>query len=95
MKVNGNKPPEHQNIGQGPQKIARQEGKEEIARKGKAQPMDRIDISQKAKEIMRLKAAINELPEVREDKVKALKDQIQAGTYSIDARKIAEKMLGE
>jgi negative regulator of flagellin synthesis FlgM len=95
MKVNGHNPPEHQNISQGPQRVARAEGKEEVAQAAKPQSTDRIEISQKAKEVMRLKELIRELPEVREDRVAALQQAIQTGNYKVDALNVAKKMLGE
>jgi negative regulator of flagellin synthesis FlgM len=95
MKVNGHNPPEHQSIAQGPQRVTRAEGREEAAQAGKPQSADRIEISQTAKEIMQLKGFMQELPEVREDKVAALQQAIETGNYKIDARNIARKMLGE
>ncbi len=50
---------------------------------------ERADAQQKALEIAR------NTPDVREDRVKALKAQIDAGTYQIDSGKIADGMLRE
>ena len=42
-----------------------------------------------------LKALINELPDIRTDKVEQLKKAIDTGFYNIDSYKVAEKMLEE
>jgi negative regulator of flagellin synthesis FlgM len=56
---------------------------------------DKISLSGKAKEINELKRLINDLPDMRSDRVDALKKAIDAGNYNIDSRKIAEKILEE
>ncbi|MBI5057032.1 MAG: flagellar biosynthesis anti-sigma factor FlgM [Nitrospirae bacterium] len=56
---------------------------------------DKISLSGKSKEIGDLKAAIDQLPDVRTEKVDALKQALDTGTYNIDARKIAQKILEE
>jgi negative regulator of flagellin synthesis FlgM len=56
---------------------------------------DKISLSGKAKEINELKRFINDLPEIRSDRVDALKKAIDSGDYNIDAKKIAEKILEE
>jgi negative regulator of flagellin synthesis FlgM len=38
---------------------------------------------------------LDEIPDVREDKVAELKNQIQNGTYQPDAQKTADKLLKE
>jgi negative regulator of flagellin synthesis FlgM len=56
---------------------------------------DKISLSGKAKEIDELRRLISDLPEIRSDRVDALKKAIDSGNYDIDARKIAEKILEE
>ena len=56
---------------------------------------DKISLSGKAQEINELKALINELPDIRIDKVEQLKKAIDTGFYNIDSYKVAEKMLEE
>ena len=56
---------------------------------------DKISLSGKAKEIGELKGLINGLPDVRRDKVDAIKKAIDAGTYNFDAAKTVEKILEE
>jgi negative regulator of flagellin synthesis FlgM len=56
---------------------------------------DKISLSGEAKEINELKRLMSDLPEMRSDRIDALKKAIEAGNYNIDANKIAEKILEE
>jgi len=56
---------------------------------------DKISLSGKAQEINELKALINDLPDIRTEKVEELKKAIDAGSYNIDSYKVAEKILEE
>ena len=58
-------------------------------------PEEKVNLSTTAKDVQNLSNAISKLPDVREEKVQALKDQIEKGTYKVDAEKTAEKMVGE
>ncbi|ATP39065.1 flagellar biosynthesis anti-sigma factor FlgM [Solibacillus sp. R5-41] len=50
---------------------------------------DQIEISLKAKEMQGTSTYANE----RADRVQKLKEEIQSGTYKVDARQVAEDML--
>ena len=54
---------------------------------------DTVAISDAAKEIQEVKKQLDEVPDVRADKVAELKAQIENGTYEIKSEEIAEKML--
>lgn len=54
---------------------------------------DKLNISQQAKDYQFAINKLNDIPEIRTEKVDELRTQIKAGTYSIDGNKIAEKML--
>ena len=56
---------------------------------------DTVVISDAAKRIQEARALLDEIPDVREDKVADLRKQIQNGTYEINAEKTAEKLLKE
>jgi negative regulator of flagellin synthesis FlgM len=56
---------------------------------------DNVELSQSARDLQRAQKALQDLPDIREDKVAALKQQIQNGTYDIRADKIAANMLKE
>jgi len=54
---------------------------------------DTVVLSDTAKAVQEAQAQLKSIPDVREDKVAELKEQIENGTYEPDAEKIAEKML--
>jgi negative regulator of flagellin synthesis FlgM len=54
-----------------------------------------MNLSTKAMDIKQLRDAINRLPDIREDKVRELKDKVERGIYEVDGQKIAEKMVVE
>lgn len=54
---------------------------------------DTVALSNAAKDIQEAQKQLKAIPDVREDKVAQLKEQIENGTYEIDAEKIADKML--
>ena len=58
-------------------------------------PEKKMNLTTTAIDIKQLRDAINRLPDIREDKVRELKDKIERGIYDIDGQKIAEKMVGE
>lgn len=54
---------------------------------------DIVEISDTAKSFQSVKTALANTPEIREEKVAKLKAQIEAGTYSVSGRMIAEKLV--
>ena len=56
---------------------------------------DTVVISEAAKKVQEARAQLNDIPDVREDKVAELRNQIQNGTYQVDAEKTADKLLKE
>jgi negative regulator of flagellin synthesis FlgM len=56
---------------------------------------DKVVLSPKAKEVQEATKLIKELPDIREEKVAKLKEQVDQGTYRVDGKKIAFKMLKE
>ena len=54
---------------------------------------DTVALSNAAKNIQEAQKQLAAIPDVREDKVAQLKEQIENGTYEIDEEKIADKML--
>ncbi|RCW58653.1 flagellar biosynthesis anti-sigma factor FlgM [Halanaerobium sp. ST460_2HS_T2] len=54
---------------------------------------DSTQISAKAKEIMTARAELKEMPQLREEKVAALKEKVQSGNYQVDSKKLAAKIL--
>jgi negative regulator of flagellin synthesis FlgM len=54
---------------------------------------DAVTISDNARSIAAATKAVSDAPEVREDRVNALKASIAARTYSVDSRRLASKLI--
>ena len=56
---------------------------------------DEFSISSFAKDLQVAKAALSEAPDVRADKVSALKEAYEAGTYNVSSQAIADKLVSK
>lgn len=56
-------------------------------------PSVKLDISSQAQDIQRVRKELEQGPEVRMDRVNALKQQISDGTYKVSSNQIADLML--
>ncbi len=54
---------------------------------------DKMQISDKAKEMIKAKKEIENQPEIRAEKVTSIKEKIAEGSYQVDSKKIAAKIL--
>jgi len=54
---------------------------------------DTVVLSDTAKTVQEAQTQLKSIPDVREDKVAELREQIEKGTYEPDAEKIAGKMI--
>ena len=52
-----------------------------------------VSLSSKAELASRISAQLEKVPEVRMDKVEAIRAEVEAGTYNRSSEEIAEKML--
>ncbi|WP_180270797.1 flagellar biosynthesis anti-sigma factor FlgM [Sporanaerobium hydrogeniformans] len=59
----------------------------------KTNKKDEVDLSGTAKDYQAAYKALSNVPDIRQDKVKALKEQIASGTYDVGAKEVAEKIL--
>jgi len=95
MKISGNKPP----ILQAYVNRTREDEKTVHTKKPASQSLgpDKVDLSTKAREkdVDEAKKLLEKVPDVREEKVVALKGAIEEGTYKVDGEKIAKKMIKE
>jgi negative regulator of flagellin synthesis FlgM len=59
--------------------------------------VDRVEISTKAreKEIKAIRELVETAPDVREEKVMALKNAVEEGTYRVKGEEVAKKMIEE
>lgn len=55
---------------------------------------DTVTFSETAKDVQMATKLVKKMPDVRIDKVDALKNQIEAGKYNVTANQIADKLLG-
>lgn len=55
---------------------------------------DEVILSPEAQEFGHIYQAIKALPDVRADKIREISERIAHGNYSVEAREVAEKMLG-
>lgn len=58
-------------------------------------PQEKVELSDAVKEIQQIKNTVDNIPDVRDDKVTALKNQIDNNTYNVNAEEVAEKMVAE
>ncbi len=54
---------------------------------------DKVEISQAGKDYQTAKAAVAAAPDIREDKVEAIKQKIASGTYDVSGEKLADKLI--
>ncbi len=55
---------------------------------------DRLELSVRSREISHLEELIQSTPDVRQERIDQVRNQIENGTYNIKAEKIAEKIIG-
>ncbi len=56
---------------------------------------DKVVLSQEAKKIQEAKKLMDSIPDIREEKVAKIKTQIENGTYQVEEKKLAAKMIRE
>ena len=54
---------------------------------------DRVDLSATSQKVDALRDLVNAVPEVRTDRVEALKAAVQNGTYNVSGQQIADKII--
>ena len=59
------------------------------------QSSDRVEFSKTAKDVKDAREQMESVPDIREEKVNEIRDQIEDGTYKIDGKKIAHNMIRE
>ncbi len=77
-----------------PEKVgseAASKNKETVKENG---PVDKVIVSDQAREVRKVKEVISKLPEARPEKVEELKKQVAEGAYKPKSEDIAEKLLG-
>lgn len=54
---------------------------------------ERVEISPQAREIQRLRAALEEIPDVRQKRVQEIRKLIQEGRYEVDLDAVSDRLL--
>jgi negative regulator of flagellin synthesis FlgM len=72
------------------------EGKPDVSRV-KGQEINttsaQVSLSEDAAVLQRVLEAVKDMPDVRDDLVQAIRAQLEAGTYEVDAEALAERLL--
>lgn len=95
MKINGNKPYDGVEVTLSTTKIGNVKNDQSKAGSIKKQSEDVIEISKDSRKIAEIANAIKNMPEIRAQKVEELKKVIESGNYTVDPRKLAEKIISE
>ena len=56
---------------------------------------DKVVLSAEVKRIQEAKILLDSVPDIREEKVAQIKAQIENGTYQVEEKKLAQKMMKE
>jgi negative regulator of flagellin synthesis FlgM len=59
-----------------------------------ALPTDRVVLSAGSQDVQKVRAILEQTPEVRADRVLALREEIARGEYQVDPSRLADKMMG-
>ncbi len=71
-------------------------GRQGGSRAGAASPgSDNISLSSQARLLQKASQVIAQTPEVRAEKVAAIKNAVQNGTYQVDSRQVANSMIAQ
>lgn len=54
---------------------------------------DTVRLSDNAERVARMSEALQQIPDIRVERVQELKKQVAAGEYTVSARAVAEKMI--
>ena len=80
-------------------KVERQRGQNTSASNQSTSPAtdneDSVELSSQTQEYLRIRKLVDALPNVRQEKVEQLKQEISNGTYNVPASDIAEAILDE
>jgi negative regulator of flagellin synthesis FlgM len=56
---------------------------------------DTVELSETGKRVQEAHKQLESIPDIREEKVAQLKEQVENGTYEVDAEQVADKMIKE
>ena len=76
----------------GVQGVDRNQSKQPSLSGGSGQ-QDRVQISEHAKELQRIKSLLDHPDAARETRVEQIRRSVEAGTYTMDGKKVADSMI--
>ncbi|MEE9516363.1 MAG: flagellar biosynthesis anti-sigma factor FlgM [Candidatus Adiutricales bacterium] len=56
-------------------------------------PADNVQLSERSQEITGVQEAVEAAPEIRQDKVEAVKARLADGSYEVNSEKVADRIL--
>ncbi|MFH1215937.1 MAG: flagellar biosynthesis anti-sigma factor FlgM [Pseudomonadota bacterium] len=56
---------------------------------------DKVELSNSSRDVQKMREILGQTPAMRMEMIEALKKQINEGTYHVDARDIADRMLDD
>ena len=68
---------------------------QKVAKKSETTVRDQFTVSSKGKDYQTAKKALAAAPDIREEKVAALKEQIAFGSYNVSAQEIADSVVSK
>ncbi len=78
----------------GVQRLESSQHSERALKSGGEQPVsDRVELSNRSREIAHLNELIQSTPDIREGRVEEIRRELESGTYNVKAEKIAAKIL--
>jgi len=69
------------------------EQKKALSESDKVKKTDEIILSQKASDLQKYEELAKSIPEIKEDRTKTIKDQIESGRYNINGKTIAKSII--
>ena len=76
-----------------PEKVKGKTGEKKSGEAAATSKPDQVSLSGAAKELIKLKEIVNSMPDVRVDKVEALKNSIASGSYNVKGNDVAGKLI--
>jgi negative regulator of flagellin synthesis FlgM len=95
MKITGQRPPGATELNAGKAREAEGKSGRSRAQAKRGQEGSAPTESHKALTTQRLREAIRATPDVRTDRVEAVREQIRSGKYRVDAERLADALLNE
>lgn len=67
--------------------------KTQTTKKEKMSKSDKVEISQFGRDLQVAKQAVENMPDIREEKVEVIKTAITSGTYEVSMEEVADKLV--